>query len=45
VYQECGVEFVRPPRQENYGIVAVFKNLYGSLWGLIENRSHAKSRW
>ena len=31
-----GVEFVRPPKKETYGIVAVFKDLYGNLWDLIE---------
>ena len=31
-----GVEFVRPPRQEPYGRVAVFKDLYGNLWDLVE---------
>ena len=31
-----GVEFVREPVKENYGRVAVFKDLYGNLWDLIE---------
>lgn len=31
-----GVSFVRPPRAEAYGTVAVFKDLYGNLWDLIE---------
>ena len=31
-----GVSFVRPPRVEPYGTVAVFKDLYGNLWDLIE---------
>jgi catechol 2,3-dioxygenase-like lactoylglutathione lyase family enzyme len=31
-----GVEFVRPPQKEAYGTVAVFKDLYGNLWDLIE---------
>ena len=35
-YQERGVEFVRPPREESYGTVAVFKDLYGNLWDLIQ---------
>lgn len=33
---ENGVEFVRPPIHESYGTVAVFKDLYGNLWDLIE---------
>jgi catechol 2,3-dioxygenase-like lactoylglutathione lyase family enzyme len=31
-----GVHFVRPPSQEEYGTVAVFEDLYGNLWDLIE---------
>lgn len=31
-----GVEFVREPVRENYGRVAVFRDLYGNLWDLIE---------
>ncbi|MBL0109999.1 MAG: VOC family protein [Saprospiraceae bacterium] len=31
-----GVEFVRAPSSEAYGMVAVFKDLYGNLWDLIE---------
>jgi catechol 2,3-dioxygenase-like lactoylglutathione lyase family enzyme len=35
-YRAKGVEFVRPPSNEEYGTVAVFKDLYGTLWDLIE---------
>jgi catechol 2,3-dioxygenase-like lactoylglutathione lyase family enzyme len=28
--------FVHPPRNESYGTVAVFKDLYGNLWDLLE---------
>jgi catechol 2,3-dioxygenase-like lactoylglutathione lyase family enzyme len=31
-----GIEFVREPKEEPYGTVAVFKDLYGNLWDLIE---------
>lgn len=31
-----GVEFARPPRDVDYGIVAVFKDLYGNLWDLVQ---------
>lgn len=31
-----GVEFREAPRQEAYGTVAVFADLYGNLWDLIE---------
>ena len=30
------VEFVRPPRQTSYGTVAVFKDLYGNMWDLLQ---------
>ena len=33
-----GVRFVRPPRQESYGRVAVFEDLYGNLWDLLQPR-------
>lgn len=31
-----GVEFPRPPREEPFGTVAVFADLYGNLWDLIQ---------
>ena len=31
-----GIEFVREPKTESYGTVAVFKDLYGNLWDLVE---------
>jgi len=33
-----GIRFVRQPKEEPYGTVAVFEDLYGNLWDLIENR-------
>ena len=36
----AGVEFKEPPRHETYGTVAVFADLYGNLWDLIEPRSN-----
>ena len=36
-YRSRGVEFVRPPKEEPYGTVAVFKDLYGNLWDLIQH--------
>lgn len=40
-----GVHFVRPPSKEAYGTVAVFEDLYGNLWDLIEpNRKHIGNR-
>ena len=33
---EKKINFVRPPIKEPYGTVAVFEDLYGNLWDLIE---------
>ena len=35
-YAARGVRFVEAPRRENYGTVAVFEDLYGNRWDLIE---------
>lgn len=36
-----GIEFIRQPQQQDYGTVAVFKDLYGNLWDLLQlNPSH-----
>jgi catechol 2,3-dioxygenase-like lactoylglutathione lyase family enzyme len=35
-YKARGVVFVREPKREPYGTVAVFKDLYGNLWDLLE---------
>ena len=37
-YKSKGVEFVRPPKEESWGTVAVFKDLYGNLWDLVQSR-------
>lgn len=37
-YRARGVRFVRPPSEEPYGTVAVFEDLYGNLWDLVELR-------
>jgi catechol 2,3-dioxygenase-like lactoylglutathione lyase family enzyme len=31
-----GIEFVREPKEQSYGTVAVFKDLYGNLWDLVQ---------
>ena len=31
----AGIKFVRAPKTESYGTVAVFEDLYGNLWDLI----------
>ena len=33
---EKGISFVREPAEESYGTVAVFRDLYGNLWDLIQ---------
>ncbi len=33
-----GISFAREPKEESYGTVAVFEDLYGNLWDLIERR-------
>ena len=33
---EAGITFVREPKQASYGIVAVFEDLYGNLWDLVQ---------
>ncbi len=35
-YQQAGVKFIRPPKEEAYGKVAVFEDLYGNQWDLLE---------
>ena len=35
---ERGVTFREPPREETYGTVAVFADLYGNLWDLVQRR-------
>lgn len=34
--QSLGIEFVRKPSVESYGTVAVFKDIYGNLWDLMQ---------
>ncbi len=34
--QQKGITFIREPKIEDYGTVAVFEDLYGNLWGLVE---------
>jgi hypothetical protein len=37
-----GVRFVRPPAEQPYGIVAVFEDIYGNHWDLIEPMAKTK---
>ncbi len=36
LYQERDITFIRPPLEADYGTVAVFEDLYGNLWDLVE---------
>ncbi|SMH55365.1 VOC family protein [Mesorhizobium australicum] len=36
---EAGVTFREEPRHQAYGTVAVFEDLYGNLWDLIERKT------
>jgi catechol 2,3-dioxygenase-like lactoylglutathione lyase family enzyme len=38
-YKQRGVSFVEQPRQESYGRVVVFTDLYGNRWDLVEPRA------
>jgi predicted enzyme related to lactoylglutathione lyase len=33
---ERGIKFIREPEKMPYGMVAVFKDLYGNMWDLLE---------
>jgi catechol 2,3-dioxygenase-like lactoylglutathione lyase family enzyme len=35
-YKSKGVVFVRPPKEESYGTVAVFLDIYGNMWDLLQ---------
>lgn len=36
-FSGAGVEWERPPKTESYGTVAVWKDLYGNSWDLIQH--------
>ena len=38
-YKAAGIVFVREPKNEPYGTVAVFEDLYGNLWDLVQPTS------
>lgn len=41
---EAGVRFVREPKTESYGTVAVFEDLYGNRWDLLQLSSGTTTR-
>lgn len=38
--QKKGIKFIREPKEEVYGTVAVFEDLYGNLWDLLEPKNN-----
>lgn len=40
--KEDGIHFVREPKEEEYGTVAVFEDLYGNLWDLLQLKAEPK---
>ena len=43
--KQNGIEFVRDPKNQDYGRVAVFKDLYGNLWDLVQfHKDHPMSK-
>lgn len=39
---EKEIKFIRPPKEEPYGMVAVFEDLYGNMWDLLEPNENNK---
>ena len=43
--KNIGIKFIREPKKESYGFVAVFEDLYGNLWDLLQlNKDHIISK-
>lgn len=43
--KENGIKIVREPKEADYGMVAVFEDLYGNLWDLLQlNADHPIAR-
>jgi catechol 2,3-dioxygenase-like lactoylglutathione lyase family enzyme len=41
-FKAQGVRFIETPREEPYGTVAVFEDLYGNRWDLLQSRTPAE---
>ncbi|KXF80774.1 VOC family protein [Enterovibrio coralii] len=40
-----GIQFIREPKEADYGTVAVFEDLYGNLWDLLQlNPNHPMAK-
>nr|WP_222622678.1 VOC family protein [Ramlibacter albus] len=45
-FKALGVKFVREPESQPHGVVAVFEDLYGNLWDLIQpNAANRSWEW
>lgn len=43
--QSIGIRFIREPQQQDYGTVAVFEDLYGNRWDLLQlNPNHPMAK-
>ena len=42
-YRANGVKFVRPPEEQPHGLVAVFEDLYGNTWDLLQPNAFNRS--
>ncbi|MFM2398116.1 MAG: hypothetical protein RL341_273 [Pseudomonadota bacterium] len=42
-YRAGGVEFIRAPQEQPHGTVAVFKDVYGNAWDLVQPNAQNKS--
>ena len=42
-FKAKGIIFTREPKQVNYGLFAVFKDIYGNQWDLLEPNENNKS--
>lgn len=43
--KSLGIKFIRDPKTQDYGTVAVFEDLYGNLWDLLEfNPEHPMAK-
>ena len=40
----AGIRYVREPKRAPYGTVAVFEDLYGNLWDLVQFAPRADAR-
>lgn len=43
--QSAGIDFVRQPKVADYGKVAVFQDLYGNLWDLVQFNDDHPMAW